>query len=363
MKYPVHIVETLFLRLIERASIVSKNYGHTKLKGRCPKCGDSKKKKFKTRFYCLESSTHWTVHCHNCGYNTTFEKMIETFFPEEYDNLNRQCLDQIKTGEIFKKNYSKSEKKSVPTNAIHNYLTHFFKKYCIPLTVECDHPKKEMLRKYAYNKMKKRGIAERYLNEFFVCYRGTKELKKYTIRVIIPFMTKEGLYYNFQARDIHPKPDQIRLDTKYIFALFENIDLPSDKIYRQYHVSKNRTVYICEGILDSLFIENSIALCNANVVGEKAEFITDEFNDRVWVLDSPWVDKTGYEKICLLLNKGETCFVIPKKYKNKDGTYPKDINDLALILGVETIPLTILRENLLTGKRGLLQLKLDKLGV
>jgi hypothetical protein len=55
------------------------------------------------------------------------------------------------------------------------------------------------------------------------------------------------------------------------------------------------------------------------------------------------------------------CFIIPKKYKFEDGTMPKDINDLAILLGVDTIPLNIINENLLKGKSGLIKLKMEKM--
>lgn len=313
--------------------------------------------------YCLESQTHWTIHCHNCGYNTNFESMLDDYFPDQAESLKLMCFDHIKSGEMFKKSKSKDRVRISPSDDIHRFIKKYFKENCFPLTVPLDEPKKEKFRRYAYKKMKDRNIPERFLEEFLFCYRGEGELAKYVWRVIIPFKTKDGQYYNFQARDIHPKPTEARLNTKYLFADFkEKMKLPDDKIYRQFQTSKNRTVYVCEGILDCLFIENGIALCNANVTGEKADFIKDNYPDRVWVLDSPWVDDTGYERACKLLEEGETCFVMPRKYKMSDGSYPKDINDLALALGVETIPLSIINENTLTGKAGLVRLKVGKMG-
>jgi hypothetical protein len=361
MKYPAHLVEGIFKSVILNATTPTKNPGRMVLRGRCPKCGDSQRKKSKARLYCLENTSHWAVHCHNCGYNTNFEKMLEEFFPEEAQNLKMLCFDQIKSGSIFKKSTSERKKRE-PSDEIHEYLEEYFKENCFPLGEVQEDPKKEKFRRYAYNKMKKRNIPDHFINEFLFCYRGSGKLKAYIWRVIIPFKTKDGKYYNFQSRDIHPEPDQQRLDTKYLFATFENFELPDEKIYRVHQVSPNRTVYVCEGILDCLFIENAIALCNANVSGEKADFIKETYEDRVWVLDSPWVDKTGYERACRLLEEGETCFIMPKKYRFENGEYPKDINDLALLLGVKTIPLEIINENLLSGKIGLTKLKVSKMG-
>jgi len=362
MKYPSYLVESIFNTVIDNATTTRKTSGRMVLRGRCPKCGDSKKKKSKARFYCLEDRTHWTVHCHNCGYTTNFESMLESFFPDQADSLKMMCFSYIKSGEIFKHKTEERVRIS-PTKEVHIFIDKYFKKNCIPLTTKNSDPKKEKFRKYAYKKMKSRNIPERFLDNFLFCYKGEKDLVKYVWRVIIPFMTKDGMYYNFQARDIHPEPNEARLNTKYLFAEFgDRIQLPDDKIYRQFQTSKNRTVYICEGILDCLFIDNAIALCNANVTGEKSDFIKDNYPDRVWVLDSPWTDKTGYERACKLLEDGESCFIMPKKYKMKDGSLPKDINDLALLLNVESIPNNIINNNILTGKSGLVKLKVGKMG-
>lgn len=355
MKFPHHIIESIFFEIIELATTVRKTSGKTVLRGRCPVCGDSQTHKYKTRFYCLEGPKHWAVICHNCGLSMSFLPFLKEHFPDKANMLTMSCFDMIKSGEMFsrsKKFYK--EEKIKPNQRIHNYLTAYFHRNCLKLDEKCEDPDKEKLRKYALSCMLKRKIPKYYIKQFFFCFRGL-----YNWRIIIPFIDGHGCYYNFQARDIHPHPDEKRLDKKYIFANFRDIELPSDKIYRQYQVSKTRTVYICEGIIDCMHIENAISLCNANVTGDKAELIRKEYPDRVWILDSPWTDKTGYERTVKLLEMGEKCFIIPE---NINGVVVKDINDIAKALNTETIKHDYINSNVISGKIAIMKLKTMKVG-
>jgi hypothetical protein len=354
MKFPAHVIHSIFFEIIEKAATVRKASGKTVLRGRCPICGDSKNK-YKTRFYCLENQNHWVVYCHNCGYEKSFLGFLQENYPEKADGLSLQCFEMIKSGQAFsKRSYDKEEVKIKPNQKIHDYLTKFFNEKCIKLTEPQIEPNKEKFRLYALKKMKDRHIPQFYINQFFFCYKGL-----YNWRVIIPFIDSQGLYYNFQARDIHPNPDIYRKNKKYIFASFKDIDLPSDKIYRQHQVVKSRPVYICEGIIDCMHIENAIALCNANVTGDKSDFIRKEYPQRVWILDSPWRDQTGYERTLKLLEMGERCFIVPQKVNNKD---VKDINDIAIATDQDIILHDFIEQNTIQGMVALMKLKTYKIG-
>lgn len=363
MKLPLNIVEDLLKQHIDKLTIKSRKPGKYRFNGRCPVCneGSSKTKK---RFFCLEDHDHWTVYCHNCDLNTSFEKFLENNYPDDYENIRA----------IYLKTYFEPKDKNVntyvhkklePTEEIHYYLKGYFDKNCIPLTKPQSHEKLEKLRLYALKQMQKRLIPSRFIDEMFFCYKG-----HFNWRVIIPFINGRGLYYNFQARDIKPFPKnqdeltpdqkidcQERKDKKYIFAQFDDFELPDDKIYNQYRVSKTRTLYICEGIIDSMFIDNSVALCNANVLSERAEILKEQYEDRVWVIDSPWTDKTGFQKICKLLEMNEKCFIMPRdiQFNNKR---IKDINDLAIVQGVQNISHEFINTHIMkNGKLDIIKLK------
>jgi len=351
MKLSQSLVKNIFCEIIEKARIIKSGSNSMILCGRCPHCGDSQKHKKKSRLYCIEKNTHYTIYCHNCEYSTNFEGLLAEHFPEKYNSIKNDMFDIVKNRicnpsfetPIHKINIIRENKK------YDDFLKEYYKNNCLKLTEPTDNQNMEKYRNYALKKMKDRLISDFFLNQMYACHKGD-----YCWRVIIPFVDGNGLHYNFQARDIHPKPNEYRRDRKYLFALFENFEFPDEKIYGWYQISKNRPVYICEGIIDSMFINNAISLCNCNVSGAKSDFIRSEIDseNRIWCIDSPYHDKTGYEKIIKLLEMDETCVILPKHINNNP---IKDINDLAKHLGVSNVPHGTLET--VKGKLGLIKLK------
>jgi hypothetical protein len=144
----------------------------------------------------------------------------------------------------------------------------------------------------------------------------------------------------------------MRKHKKYIFAQFDAIELPDDKIYKMYSADATKTVYICEGIIDSEFVENGVALCGVSTSQDKLNYIKSLWPNRVYCIDSPWSDAAGYNKIFELLKIDEKCFIIPKEYK-----HCKDMNDLAVAMKVYKIPEDFIEKNTYQGQSGWIKLK------
>ncbi len=354
MEIPRYLIEDIFKQIVDKA-YKARSGNKLTLCGRCPICneGSSKSKK---RFYLYEESGSFNVFCHNCNYSKSFINFLKEKYPSKYDGLKSSACDSLKLGTLIKKKEYVSEKEKLPSQSIHDFLESFYKNNCIKLNELQTHEKKEKWRKYAVKILVDRNIPEYFINKCFLCYKG-----HYEWRIIIPFINNEGLYYNFQARDVHPKPNQERKDKKYIFANFGgNPELPDDKIFNKYSVDSSKTVYIFEGIFKSLFVKNSVALCNANVTGSRSEEIRKLFPKRIWILDSPWKDKTGCEATIKLLKMNETCFIMPKEHADC-----KDMDELAKKLNVTEFSEEYINKNLYTGASGLLQLKskMYKMGI
>lgn len=366
MDFPRQLVEATFISLVPKAKKIRRANGRLLINASCPICNEGKSKR-KKRFYLYEKGQHYNVECKNCFYSRSFTNFLKDYHADVYENLKRQCLTMLKEGDFFtRQKDSQPIVKISPNERIDKYLRFYFSKCCFKLNEPQTHPKKEKIREYAISKMKARNLAESVWSEYFFCFKGN-----FQWRVIIPFTNAEGRYYNFQARDIKPEPKNLETLTqeekdayedrkakKYIFAQFDKIDLPDDKLYKQYHVDPSQTVYICEGILDSEFIDNSIATCGVGIGGDKLEFIKENYPDRIFCLDSPWSDKAGWEIMCKLLESGEKCFMMPIEHKDC-----KDMNDLAKKLNVEKLPKDIINNNVLVGKAGLIKLKVLTTGL
>jgi hypothetical protein len=310
------------------------------------------KSKTKKRFYLYEGDGIFKVFCHNCEYSKSFTNFLKDKFPAKYDYLSFQYFNNTDSSTLFGGNKQTLQAQPIevlPSQKIHDFFIKYFKDYCIQLNDPQLDKKKEKLRRYALKILIDRNIPQQFIDTCFFCYKG-----HYQWRIIIPFINDKGLYYNFQARDIHPKPDQDRKDKKYIFANFgDMIQLPDDKIFNKYSVDASHTVYIFEGIFKSLFIKNSVAMCNANVTGCRADEIKRLFLKRVWILDSPWKDKTGLEATIKLLKMGESCFIMPLEHKDC-----KDMDELAKKLKVQEFSEDFIKKYTYSGEMGLLQLKM-----
>jgi hypothetical protein len=352
MELPKHIVETLFKELIPKGHRLRSHGNKLLMNGRCPICNEGNRKN-SMRFYLYEKNGSFNVECKNCFYSKRFTNFLKEYHPDRMDSMKYLYIEKIKDGTIFTKLPDIVEPERLPSDNIHEFLKNFFATSCIKLNEPQDHILKEKLRLNAIKIMNDRFIPERFWKDYYFCFTGN-----FVWRIILPFVNDKGLFYNFQARDIHPKPDQERKNKKYIFAQFDEMPMPDDKIYNKYNVDKEKTVFICEGILKSLFLPNSIALCNANVRGARSDEIKKIFPKRIWVLDSPWKDKTGLDAAKKLLFDGETCFIFPKEHKDC-----KDVDELAKKLGVEQIPETMINDNLFSGKTGLVKLQLMTVGI
>lgn len=352
MDFSRHLIESIFLEVVEKATRV-RAHGTMLLNGKCPICNEGHRKNSK-RFYLYEKGGAFNVRCHNCNYSKSFSNFLKEKYPVKYDNLKFQALDDFRQNKGFTgiKKVVEKEIEKLPSKTIHDYFINYFKMNCIKLDAIQTQKNKEKLRKFALDILLKRNIPIEFCNKCYVCYKDA-----YKWRIIIPFTNDKGLYYNFQARDIHPTPDAYRKNTKYLFACFKDIQLPDDKVYNKYNVDASKIVYIFEGIFKSLFVNNSIALCNANVVGSRAEEIKRIFSNHIWVLDSPWIDNTGYEATMKLLELGEKCFIMPKEHKDC-----KDMDELANKLQVNNFSEEYINQYVYVGKLGAMRLKLEKLG-
>jgi hypothetical protein len=348
MDLPRHLVESTFCQVVPNSKTQRRANGKLLINARCPICGDSNNKR-KRRFYLYEKNGKYNVSCKNCMYGKSFKNFLKEYHLPVYENLLKMCMNLIKDGDFFKKAPTPAIfNKITPDERIHKFFLFYFSKCCIKLDCPQENAKLEKARKYCISVMKKRNLSEDIWKNYYFCHKG-----KFNWRIIIPFIDNTGKYYNFQARDVHPQPDEDRKAKKYIFAKFNKIELPDDKMYKQYLVDPTKTVYVCEGILDSEFVGNAIATCGVGIGGDRYDYIKSNFQNRIFCLDSPWTDFAAWEMTGKLLAMDEICFMMPSEHKDC-----KDMNDLAKKLNVEKIPEEYIKANLLTGKVGLCKLKM-----
>lgn len=272
---------------------------------RCPICGDSQRNKNKARgyFYVVKNNTNFK--CHNCGASLSFNNFIKKVDVELY---KQYTLEKFKEG--FSGKGFTADSPTIISEIVESSKPRFVKD-----PIKSSLPKaSEVRRAKEYLEMRnidptKFYYAERF-KEFTNSVKQTFDDVKYDEdRIIIP-LYKDKRLIGFQGRSIDYSP------TKYITVMLNENE---PKIYGLDNINKESNVYITEGPFDSTFIDNSIAMCGADVD-------VNEWNieNPVYVYDNEPRNKEIVNRISKVIDKGYKVVIWPTSIVEKD------INDMVL---------------------------------
>jgi len=285
---------------------------------RCMMCGDSQKRKHIKRLYLYKKGTSWNLFCHNCDYSRSFLNFVKEEYSEHFDDILNQCKDYSHAFESSPRSERKPRKE---TKKKINTCKIFIQNECVPLSLDCGDKSKQEVVNQQLRELLNRKIKVRIIKKMFFC-NG----KRYTNRVIIPFYDAHGDPYYFQAKSTrtHQSP-------KYINWRDESADgsVPKPE-YNEFHIDREKIVYIVEGLFDSTFVKNAISTLGVSMSEEKYEYYCDKYPNHVFIMDN---DERGWEKMRWLFEKGDRCVLFPFEFKHQT----KDLNELALELNVSDL--------------------------
>jgi transcription elongation factor Elf1 len=274
---------------------------------RCPVCGDSQKNKIKTRGYLYKRKEHFGFMCHNCGSSMSLQKFIKYIDPHLYSEYQLESFVQSNTTTkvdvnefVTKPTFESKSKTILYTDA--QRLTglnpyHNARKYLEDRKV----PIEDLF----------------YVDDFAKFVRdlfpdNDKTLYKEE-RIIIPFFDKEGNLLGVQGRAIGPSK------IKYITIKASE---ESPKIYGWNKVDTSKNVYVVEGPIDSLFLDNCIATMDAALY--HAVSILGVDTDYTFVYDNEPRNKQIVSNMRKTIAMGYKICVWP------DTIEQKDINEMVL---------------------------------
>lgn len=117
--------------------------------------------------------------------------------------------------------------------------------------------------------------------------------------------------------------------------------------------------YIFEGPLNSFFTKNGVAVAG---ITEGSQTFTERqqkqydttlrFLEKIWVLDSQWLDNASMVKSKFLLEQGHKVFIWPENF----GRRYKDFNDIAIALKQDEIRGEFIQKNTAEGISGIVKL-------
>ena len=286
---------------------------------RCPYCGDSQKSQSKARGYFYRKKNDYFYRCHNCGKGTTFGKVLEyidTMMYKEYI-MERYKGDAPKTEQPefnfeapkFKKIDPKLENLT-PINKLNG-----------------GHPARQFV--------ESRQLPEEFYSDLYLCPKFFKwskiQSQQEHPRLVIPFRDESGEVFAAQGRAFGKEIP------KYLTIKFQ--DKP--KIFGLDRVDFAKRYYVVEGPLDSMFLDNCLAVAGA-------DFRYLPPGDTTIVLDNEPRSREIIKQMERLIHQEHELVIWPTTITQKD------INDMVLA-GVEDIQ-TIIDNNTFSGLEATMKL-------
>ena len=303
---------------------------------RCPICGDSQKHKNKARGYFYAVKVNTNFKCHNCGASFSFNNFLKQFD----SSLHKQyVMEKFKEGFAGGRNFVVEEPEFLFTQP------KFRKKdICDELVKISELNTTHRAKKYLIN----RGINEDTLRELYYCpnFKEWTNKHKKTFdttknddqRIIIPLRYPDGQLFGYQGRSLDPMTKM-----RYITVM---LDQKAPKIYGLEKINTQKPIYILEGPFDSLFVENSVAMCGSDV-----DIRTFGWSDYIWVFDNEPRNREVVNRIERCINRGDQVVIWPSNIKEKD------VNEM--ILAKQNI-CDIIKTNTFSELKAKLQLNLWK---
>lgn len=239
---------------------------------RCPICNDSKKHAYKTRgtIYLHSRASTYTMGCFNCGASMSFVNFMKLIDPTLFN-------------EFILERYKANQDANQKTTSTPQYTEDKDKRSRLKLRdlerisdLDDDHP--------AVKYLTKRKIDRKHWNDLYFVLRFKKWEKEfrgekvYKIsdehpRLIIPFFDKQGNIFRLSARAFGKE------QPKYIYM---KIKEDASRVFGLDRVDPKKKIYVLEGPIDSLFIDNAIAVGSADLIVPELS----SYNDVVLVPDN-----------------------------------------------------------------------------
>ena len=272
---------------------------------RCPYCGDSQKNKFKTRGYLIQRERGYSYYCHNCGETANLKQFIKHIDPGLYQEYLTETFKEQRDQKAPEKE-DDTDWKTVPKFQPKSPLSKLKK----ISQLDGNHPAKSYV---VDRQMPNKSHSYLYYCSNFSSWvnnlLGFEKLdpKNKEPRLIIPFFDENKKLFGLQGRSFSDK------GIRYITIM---LDETKDKCFGLDRVDEHRTVYVFEGPIDSMFIDNSIAM--AGSAGKV------DFDDVVFVYDNEPRNEQIIDRMHKVVDNGHKICVWPEQLGWKD------VNDMVL---------------------------------
>ena len=282
---------------------------------RCPYCGDSQKQLNKARGYFYRKEAQMNYMCHNCQKSTTASKVIEYLDTDTYKEYVMERYVGTDDEPTYNFEAPKFEKKDPKLRDL------------IPINkLEIAHPALQILID--------REIPWKHYEQFYLCHKfcawADINSNRDHPRLVIPFRDEKGDVFAAQGRAFGDE------QPKYLTGKFE--DRPT--IFGLDRVAFTQPIYVVEGPIDSLFLDNAIAVAGSDMLQVVNQYAKDNL---VMVLDNERRSQETVKKMELLIDNDYQLCIWP------DTNPHKDVNDMILAGMTSKEIQSTIKENIFTG--------------
>ena len=287
---------------------------------RCPICGDSQKNKTKCRGYVFRKKNDYFYMCHNCGASLTFYQFLDKVDP---DVVKQYALERYADGQTGTHNYKKPTFDELKVKPVFKTKTkinlesidslpdsHFAKEYCKNRLIPDD-----KLKNLFYTSDFKKFVSDIGVEK--------ENLIENDHRLVIPFYDKDGNLLACQGRALGESK------MRYITVKIED---SGRKFFGLDNINEEETIYVVEGPIDSLFLNNAIATADSNLTSA-----TDAFDKTqiVLVFDNEPRNKEIVKLMEKAIDNHFSIVIWPEMITCKDinemvqdGLEPEDVQDI-----------------------------------
>ncbi len=284
---------------------------------RCPLCGDSERVKSKTRGYLLENKGAIWFKCHNCNIGMSFGKFLNKISPALYDEYKLERLRELGTN--YTQRFTNTQyltATETTTVEVSATFTPRIKDLVKVSSLPSEHPVRVYVdgRKIPPEQQFRLYYIDRFKAWVNTLIPGKFEnTKNDGPRLVMPMKNVLGKVIGFNARDLNPVSS-----LRYITIM---LDEEHPKVFGLDQCDLNNDSFILEGPIDSLFVDNSLAMVGASV-SDLAKFMDPE--RAVFVFDNEPRNKQILQTIRKTILAGHRVVIFP------DHLEQKDINDMIL---------------------------------
>ncbi|NCC71234.1 hypothetical protein EOM09_06640 [bacterium] len=345
--------------IIKSLGLDGLEFNGTIFKFRCPVCGDSKKDSSKKRGYFYinkKTKTSYVFKCHNCGLNMSFVNFLKEYEPAIY---KKYIFDQLKNKNLKKTNEpirNKYNIEKISNIEVKKFLNDKINKRIIIPSKKLEN---EDVMTYIYNRKIPRErlndifYIDNFYNDLYIPMKLLiKEIKndsyddkhfKYDPRIFWFIKNRTNDIIGIQGRSLNPK-------AKLRYLTIKITDDPMIGNIEKININEN--VYVTEGFIDSMFVDNCVSLNGSSFASTIQKLEELHVKNCIIIFDNEPYNKEIKAKVEHIINESISnnnikigVCLLPSYIRNKG----KDLNDYVKS-GIEKVKLlNIINENTFYG--------------